>query len=149
MKIQSHLILFVLYSLLIAPSISNPILDDAIDSTYNTTEFLNVHLIPHTHNDIGWLKTIDQYYYGSWNNITWAGVQYILDSVIGRMIREPTMKFIYVEIAFFTRWWNEQSVATQIAVKTLVKTGNLVFINAGWCMNDEAAVYYEDSIDQM
>ena len=26
---------------------------------------LNVHLICHSHDDVGWLKTVDQYYYGS------------------------------------------------------------------------------------
>ena len=30
---------------------------------------LNVHLVPHSHDDVGWLKTIDQYFVGSNNSI--------------------------------------------------------------------------------
>lgn len=38
-----------------------------------------------------------------------AGVQYILDTVMQELDKNPDRKFIYVEIAFFYCWWNEQS----------------------------------------
>ena len=48
-------------------------------------------------------------------------------------------RFIYVEIGYFWRWWNEQTEVTKDTVRTLVKNGQLEFINGGWCMNDEGA----------
>ena len=58
-------------------------------------------------------------------------------------------RFIYVEMAFFTRWWQEQSETTKSVVRELVNEGRLEFINGGWCMNDEATAHYVDIIDQM
>ncbi len=85
---------------------------------------LNVHLVPHTHDDVGWHKTVDQYYYGDRNDIQHAGVQYILDTVMPELVKDPTKRFIYVEIAFFERWWNEQTDNMKALVKQLVNEGS-------------------------
>ena len=129
------------------------VLGSAFECRFNGTvkdeEKLQVHLVPHTHDDVGWLKTVDQYYYGSKNYIQQACVRNILDSVISQLRENPSRRFIYVEIAFFEKWWNEQSDAMRAEVKKLVQEKRLEFINAGWCMNDEAATHYNAIIDQM
>ncbi|KAJ6797677.1 alpha-mannosidase [Iris pallida] len=109
---------------------------------------LNVHLVPHTHDDVGWLKTVDQYYVGANNSIQGACVQNVLDSVVEALQKDPSRKFVYVEQAFFQRWWEEQNEITHEVVKRLVNSGQLDFINGGWCMHDEATVHYIDMIDQ-
>ena len=128
------------------------VLGSAFECRFNATvnqEKLQVHLVPHTHDDVGWLKTVDQYYYGHKNYIQQACVRSILDSVISQLRENPSRRFIYVEIAFFETWWNEQSDAMRAEVKKLVQEKRLEFINAGWCMNDEAATHYNAIIDQM
>ncbi|KAL8603557.1 hypothetical protein ACOMHN_022509 [Nucella lapillus] len=108
----------------------NPVKDDMI----------NVHLVPHTHDDVGWLITVDQYYF--------ERVQYILDSVIQELLKDPSKRFIYVEMAFFERWFREQTDSMRHSVRKLVNEGRLEFILGGWCMNDEAATHYNAIIDQ-
>ncbi|XP_030561633.1 lysosomal alpha-mannosidase isoform X2 [Drosophila novamexicana] len=109
---------------------------------------LNVHLIAHTHDDVGWLKTVDQYYYGSETRIQKAGVQYIIDSVVESLLRDPEKRFIYVESAFFFKWWKEQTSEMQDQVRMLVNEGRLEFIGGAWSMNDEATTHYQSVIDQ-
>ncbi|XP_070572085.1 lysosomal alpha-mannosidase-like isoform X2 [Ptychodera flava] len=110
---------------------------------------LNVHLVPHTHDDVGWLKTVDQYFYGANNSIYHASVQYILDSTILTLNQNPSRKFIYAEVAFFKRWWAEQSATMKAKVKNLVNQGRLEFAGGGWSQNDEAATHYVAIIDNM
>lgn len=120
---------------------------------YNTSQGivpgkLNVHLVAHTHDDVGWLKTVDQYYVGSNNSIQGACVQNVLDSLVPALLADPNRKFIYVEQAFFQRWWRNQGEIIQNVVKQLLSSGQLEFINGGMCMHDEAATHYIDMIDQ-
>uniref|UniRef100_A0A2P2KS65 Alpha-mannosidase n=1 Tax=Rhizophora mucronata TaxID=61149 RepID=A0A2P2KS65_RHIMU len=120
---------------------------------YNTSQGivpgkLNVHLVAHTHDDVGWLKTVDQYYVGSNNSIQGACVENVLDSLIPALLADKNRKFIYVEQAFFQRWWRDQSEDMQHVVKQLVSLGQLEFINGGMCMHDEAVTHYIDMIDQ-
>ena len=116
--------------------------------TLHLSHSLTVHLVCHTHDDVGWLKTVDQYYMGANNSIQHAGVQYILDSVVLALQENDARRFIYVEQAFFQRWWRQQTSAMQTVVRGLVARGQLEFINGGWSMHDEGATHYVDMIDQ-
>jgi hypothetical protein len=51
------------------------------------------------------------------NNIQHAGVQYILDSVMHSLEENADRRFIYVEMAFFWRWWNQQNEQMRTKVK--------------------------------
>lgn len=103
---------------------------------------LTVHLIPHSHDDVGWLKTVDDYYYGGNMRIQFAGVQYTIDTVVQELTDHPEYKFSIVEMAFLYRWWNQATEKEKSRMKALVANKQLSFINGGWCMSDEANMYY-------
>ena len=103
--------------------------------SFCSTSALTVHLVAHTHDDVGWLKNVDQYYVGSRNDIQQAAVQHILTSVVAALKRVPERKFVYVEQAFFQRWWRQQKEATRADVRKLLANGQLEFANGGWAMH--------------
>ena len=96
---------------------------------------LTVHLVPHTHDDVGWLKTVDQYFIGSNNSLQQASVNNLITAVVAALKRNPERKFIYAEQAFFQRWWRQQNDATKATVRGFVRSGQLEFVNGGWCMH--------------
>ena len=100
---------------------------------------IHVHLVPHSHCDVGWLKTVDQYYVGANNSIQNANVHLILDTVVEQLQLNSSRRFIWVEQAFFYRWWTEQTDKTKNIVRQLVRNGKFEFINGGWAMHDEGS----------
>ena len=101
---------------------------------------LTVHLVPHSHDDVGWQITVDQYYQREVHNI--------LDTVVASLQANPARRFIYVEQAFFQRWWRLQNDTQRSAARRLVASGQLEMVNGGWCMHDEAGTHYVDMVDQ-
>ena len=113
------------------------------------SEHLYVHLLTHTHDDVGWLKTYEEYFTGTNQGVTIANVKLILDTTIETLLRNPEYRFTYVEIKFFSMWWDKQTTELQDQVRTLVNEGRLEFVNAGWSMHDEACTHYDDMMNNM
>ena len=69
--------------------------------------------------------------------------------MVTALAQDKERRFIYVESAFFWRWWGEQGEERKELVRQLLAEGRLEFIGGGWSMNDEAAAHYTAIIDNM
>lgn len=106
-------------------------------------------MVPHSHDDVGWLKTVEEYYDGSRRDIQWANVRVELTSIVDALLQDSRRKFSEVEMKFFSMWWDDQTQEMKGKVKHLVENGQLELINGGWSMHDEACPTFEDMIENM
>ena len=116
-------------------------------STESSDNELIIHVVCHTHDDPGWLWTLDDYYMGT--DHCKFSVKRILDNMVVSLSNKNDRKFSYVEMSFFTRWYHKQTEEIKQKVKNFIKEGRLEIINGGWVMHDEAGSYYKHSIDNM
>ena len=72
-------------------------------------EHIYVHMIAHSHDDVGWLKTVDEYYTGSKQDIAVASVESIISTVVEALIEDSRRMFTFVEMKFFSMWWDHQT----------------------------------------
>lgn len=66
---------------------------------------LYIHLIAHSHDDVGWLKTVDGYFSGTKVDIQNANVEMTLDTTIAELLKDPKRRYTQVEMKFFSMWW--------------------------------------------
>ena len=101
------------------------------------------YFIPHSHQDLGWLKTIDQYYD--------LRVRSILNTVLEALEADAgtaknnlpytDRKFVYAEIGFLRHFLDEDpaSRAAKISrILNLIKAGKFEFVNGGMSQADSA-----------
>jgi CBS-domain-containing membrane protein len=85
------------------------LLSDKATKSYKTGGPVTVHVVPHSHDDVGWLKTVDEYFDGARNDIQKTNVEVELTAVMNALLRNPERTFSEVEMKFFSMWWDHQN----------------------------------------
>lgn len=104
-------------------------------------EILQVFLVPHSHNDPGWLKTFDDYFRDQ--------TQHILNNMVVKLQEDNQRKFMWSEISYFAKWWDGIDNQKRDAVKKLIEQKQFEIVTGGWVMADEASPHYFSLIDQL
>ncbi|XP_003739496.1 alpha-mannosidase 2 [Galendromus occidentalis] len=104
---------------------------------------LKVIVVPHSHNDPGWLRTFDDYFQRQ--------TAPILDNMLAFLSSHQDFKFVWSEMSLFARWWqrlqNRPNAKPQVV--DLIERGQLELLTGGWVMTDEAGVNLYAMLDQL
>ncbi|KAH8347341.1 hypothetical protein KR059_009410 [Drosophila kikkawai] len=102
---------------------------------------LKIIVVPHSHNDPGWLKTFTNYFQ--------SDSRQILNLLVTKMQEYTDMTFIWSEISFLQLWWDQAHPTKQRALKRLIDSGRIEITTGGWVMTDEANVHVYPMLDQL
>lgn len=102
---------------------------------------LKVIIVPHSHNDPGWLKTFEHYFHYQ--------SRQIMNHMVAKLQQHKNLTFIWSEMAFLNSWWEEAHPSKQRALRNLVHSGRLEVVTGGWVMTDEATAHVYAMVDQL
>ena len=112
-------------------------------------KMVTVHLVPFSRTDVGFKKTVDEYYTGSNQNAHHASVMTILSSAVEALAKDPERRFTFSEVKFLQMWYTRQDEETKDLLRQLIKNGQFEVAGGGWTSTDEASPSYEDLLNNM
>ena len=92
---------------------------------------INIHVIPHTHLDPGWLNTPEEYYYNE-------RIEDIFNTMLYTLLVDREKTFVINELFYFLKWYNSKDKKSQSNIKKLIKQKRVEFVSGGYVVNDEA-----------
>ena len=108
---------------------------------------LDIHVIPHSHMDPGWIKTYDEYYTQQVSKIFSNVYNQLTNSTKSQYADKRT--FVFCEMINFEKWYTSNSETVKNTIKSLLQSGRIEFVGGGLVMHDEANSLYQDIIDQL
>jgi alpha-mannosidase II len=111
------------------------------DADHWKSRKLKVFVVPHSHNDPGWIKTFERYYEEQ--------TRQILNLMVEKLEQYHQMRFIYAEMSFFSLWWSQIDARMRERVRKLLSENRLEIVTGGWVMTDEATAHYFAMLDQL
>lgn len=102
---------------------------------------LRVIVMPHSHNDPGWLQTMEGYFATS--------TKQIITNMVNKLTEHSNMTFIWTEMTFLSMWWETAEPHLRTKLRSLLDEGRLEIPTGGWVMTDEANVELYSMLDQL
>ena len=103
---------------------------------------INIHVIPHTHMDPGWLKTPEEYY-------SEEAIEEIFNTVLNELTKDNSKTFVMNELYYFKIWYSSRNEEDKMKFKKLLQGKRIEFVSGSYVINDEATPLYYNIIDQI